>query len=92
MAKKITRTITVYTYSFGKFNPVKMNIDGLRQVTVAYKLNNRELRRYEKEYGAKALGEPATEDIMYEMSMEDFVKYGSKVDGKSDDDNSADGD
>ena len=73
MAKNITRTITVNAYTFGTFNPKTAKVDDIRVVTSPLKLGQRELAKLTRK--GEALLSHTTEEKLYKMSIEDFIKY-----------------
>lgn len=82
---KITRTVTFYRYHIGNFhadengNP-KMEAAGF--IVSPVKLSESKLRkRIQKEHGDFALCyKTDKEDVKYEMSLDDFIQYGTRVD------------
>lgn len=77
MAKKITRTITVYTYTFGTFNPDTFQMENLRSITTPIKLGTRELAK-KAQKGEVALP-PISSEVEYEMDIETFILYATPV-------------
>lgn len=79
MAKMITRTIKVYTYITGKFNPVKMQAENIKHHHYPYKLNKREQASLEKLAGGMVLS-IETGEALYGMKLDDFLKYAKPID------------
>lgn len=79
MAKMITRTVTIYQYTFGKFNPATMTVENMVKVERPYKMGDREKRKYAT--GGNLLLAETEETALYGMSIEDFVKYAKQMDG-----------
>lgn len=76
--KMITRTLTTYRYTFGKFNPVTMSMGDIQQTVSVFKLNRKELKVWtEKGYVQLAMQEV---DTLYGISMEDFLKHAKVLD------------
>ena len=78
--KKITRTITVYEYTTGKFNPATMTVENMQKTAFPYKLGQRERTKLEKANGGQILGEPMETEKVYGMTLEDFIKYATPMD------------
>lgn len=81
MAKKITRTITVYTYTTAKVNFASGKVEDVVNHQYPYKLNQRQRNAIAKEAGNPIVAE-TTGTALYAMSIEDFVKYAKPVTGE----------
>ena len=79
MAKNITRTISVYEYTVGKFNPDTLSVEGMEKLSFPYKLGDRSVRRLATD-GRTVLAVKETTAV-YSMSIEDFVRLGKRLDG-----------
>lgn len=76
--KMITRTLTTYRYTFGKFDPVKMSMGDITQTVSVFKLNRKDL----KEWTGKGYVQLAMEEVdtLYGISLEDFLKHAKVLD------------
>lgn len=81
MAKIISRTITIYTYTFGRFNTATGTVEGLEQVVRPFKLGSREISSHTN--AGKFLLSVDESSQLYGMTIEDFVKYAKPVDPSS---------
>lgn len=90
MAKMITRTVTIYVYTFGKFNPETMTVEGMVKIERPYKMGDREKRKYAT--GGKLLLAETESTALYGMSIDDFVKYAKPMDGTENGDAEKEGD
>lgn len=79
MAKMITRTITVYTYTTGKVDLSSMKITDVKTLNSPYKLGSRDKKALVKDHGNPIISE-SSRDVLYGMSIEDFVRYGNVID------------
>lgn len=76
--KMITRTLTTYRYTFGKFNPVTMSMGDIKQKESVFKLNRKDLKVWTgKGYVQLAMEEV---DSLYGISLEDFIKHAKVLD------------
>lgn len=78
MAKMITRTIKVYTYTFGKYDFKSGKCNDIEQRSFPYKLQKREEDKLTRSTG-KALLDVSTGEALYGMSLEDFMRYAKPV-------------
>lgn len=78
MAKMITRTITVHTYTTGNVDLSTLKVTNIKEHSFPYKLTDRQKRALSKEDGNPILSEKAGE-CLYAMSIDDFIKYGKPV-------------
>lgn len=76
--KMITRTLTTYRYTFGKFNPVTMSMGDIKQTESVFKLNRKDL----KVWAGKGYVQLAMEEVdsLYGISLEDFIKHAKVLD------------
>lgn len=72
---KYTRTIKVYTYYTGKFNPVTMSMENMAKHTFPEELGTRAKNALAKEYGP--IINVATDDVLIEIDALDFIRNGS---------------
>lgn len=80
--KNITRTITVYAYTFGKFNPSNMSVEIAATVTRPYKMGEREVKRVQKSIGGDVMLLSVNETTqVYSMDIETFIRYATPIDG-----------
>lgn len=82
-----TRTIKVFTYTTGKFNPATMTVDGIQSHSFIEELGKRALSKLAAEFGPVL--NVTTTDVLLEIDATDFVKYshiiekdGEKVSGR----------
>lgn len=78
MAKMITRTITVYTYTTGKLDFTTMKVKDVKNYQYPYKLGSRAKKDLEKQAGNPIIAE-TTGETLYGMSLDDFLKYATPV-------------
>lgn len=80
--KKITRTITVYEYTTGKFNAASMTVENMQKHSFPYKLGTRDRSALEKKVNGQILGQPVQTEKVYGMSIEDFIRYAKPMDAE----------
>lgn len=78
MAKMITRTIKVHTYTFGKYNFKTGKVEGIEQMNFPYKLQKREEEKIVKNLN-KTLLDVSTGEALYGMTLDEFVKYAKPI-------------
>lgn len=78
MAKMITRTITVHTYTTGTVDLATASVTNVRSHNFPYKLNERQKRVLAKEDGNPILNE-ATSDCLYAMTIDEFMAHAKQV-------------
>lgn len=82
MAKMITRTITIYTYTTGTVNFQTMKVENTQNHSFPYKLGQRALRDLAKNAGNPVIA--TTEgQALYGMTLEDFIKYAKPIEDDS---------
>lgn len=81
MAKMITRTITVHTYTTGALNFNTMKLEKVQNHSFPYKLNERQKRSLAKEAGNPIVAETSGE-ALYAMTIDDFIKYAKPVESE----------
>lgn len=86
MAKNITRTITVHTYTTAKVNTAECKIENVQHFSFPYKLNEKQKRSLVAQTGNPIVSEDVGE-ALYAMSIEDFVKYAKPIDATDGEDN-----
>lgn len=78
MAKMITRTIKVYTYVTGTFNPVTRCVENIKQKSFPYKLGKRDEDKLARQNGGMVLS-IETGEALYGMTLEDFMAHAKPV-------------
>lgn len=71
--KMITRTMTTYAYTFGKFNPKSMQVEGIHTVRTVYKMTRKEMSTYTKD-GATLL-DKSEEQALYGVPLDVFLAH-----------------
>lgn len=78
MAKMITRTIKVYTYTTGTINFSTMKVEDVKNFSYPYKLGSRARKDLEKSAGNPIMAE-TTGEALYGMSLDDFLRYARPI-------------
>lgn len=71
--KMITRTMTTYAYTFGKFNPTKGQVENIHTVRTVYKMNRKEMSTYTKD-GSTLLNK-SEEQALYGVPLDVFLSH-----------------
>lgn len=71
--KMITRTMTTYAYTFGKFNPTKGQVENIQTVRTVYKMTRKEMATYTKD--GSALLNKREEKALYGVPLDVFLSY-----------------
>lgn len=78
MAKMITRTIKVYTYTTGTINFSTMQVENVKNYSFPYKLGSRARKDLERTADNPIMAE-TTGEALYGMSLDDFLKYARPI-------------
>lgn len=71
--KMITRTMTTYAYTFGKFNPAKGQVENIHTVRTVYKMTRKEMSVYTKD-GSMLLNKEE-EQALYGVPLDVFLSH-----------------
>lgn len=82
--KYITRTVTTYTYIYGRFNPTDGTFEIIYTETLGYKAGKRDIAKIEKAKNAHLLHTEENQKL-YGMSMDLFLANAEPMEMDEDD-------
>lgn len=71
--KMITRTMTTYAYTFGRFNPATASVENIHTVRTVYKMNRKELASHTAD-GSTLLNK-SEEQALYGVPLDVFLAH-----------------